>query len=47
MKESSIHITNMNRTLKNIKMDVMVNFIQQDLNSIIIITNKVTSTLEL
>lgn len=27
MKKSSAHITNMNRVLKNIKTDVMVNFI--------------------
>ena len=47
IKESSAHITNMNRALKNLKIDVMINFIQQDLNSIIIITNKVTLTLEL
>ena len=47
MKESGAHITNMNRVLKNLKIDVMINFIQQDLNSIIIITNKVTLTLEL
>ena len=47
IKESSAHITNMNRALKNLKINVMINFIQQDLNSIIIVTNKVTSTLEL
>ena len=47
MKESSAHVTNMNKVLKNIITDVMVDFIQQDLNSIIIITNKVTLILEL
>ena len=47
MKESSVHITNMNRILKNIKMDVMVDFVWQDLNSIIIVTNKVALTLKL
>lgn len=47
IEESSVHITNMNRTLKNIKMKVMVYFIQIDPNNIIIVTNKVASTLEL
>ena len=47
MKESSAHITSMNRVLKNIKTNNIVDFIQQDLNGIIIITNKVASTLEL
>jgi len=47
MKESSVHITNMNKTLKNIKTEVMVNFIQLDSSSIIIMTNKVTLSLEL
>lgn len=47
MKESSAHVTNMNKTLKNIKTDVMVDFIQKDLNGITIVTNKVVSTLEL
>ena len=47
MRESSAHITNINRVLKNIKMNVMVDFIWSDCNSIVIITNKVTSSLEL
>ena len=47
MEKSSAHITNMNRALKNIKTEVMVNFVWLDPNSIIIVTNKVTSTLEL
>ena len=47
MKKSNVYITNINRVLKNIKTDVMVNFIWQDLNGIIIVINKVTSTLEL
>ena len=45
--ESSVHITNMNRVLKNIKIDDMVDFVWQDLNSIIIVTNKVALTLKL
>jgi len=40
MTMSNVHITNLNRTLKNIKSDVMANFIQFD---IIITTNKVAS----
>ena len=47
MKESSVHITNINKVLKNIKTDVMVDFIWKDLNGITIVTNKVASTLEL
>ena len=46
MKKSSAYVTK-NRMLKNIKIDIMVNFIQQDLNDIIIITNKAALTLEL
>ena len=46
-KESSVHITNMNRVLKNIKIDDMVDFVWQDLNGIIIVTNKVALTLKL
>ena len=46
-KESSVHITNINRVLKNIKIDDMVDFVWQDLNGIIIVTNKVALTLKL
>ena len=41
MRESSAYVTNMNRVLKNIKTDVIVDFVQSDSNGIIIITNKV------
>jgi len=47
MKESSSHVTNMNSTLKNIKSDVMVDFVQVNPRSIIIVTNKVASSLDL
>ena len=47
MKKSSVHIININRALKNIKTDIMVDFIQSDHNSIIIITSKVALSLEL
>ena len=46
IEESSVHITNMNRALKNIKMDVMVNFIWSDSRGIIIVTNKVALSLD-
>ena len=41
MKKSSLHIWNLNRALKNIKSDVLVNFICSDLLDITIITCKV------
>jgi len=43
MTMSNVHITNLNRILKNIKSDVMANFIQFDQHDIIITTNKVAS----
>jgi len=47
MEESSTYVTNMNRALKNIKSEVMVDFVQVKTNSIIIVTNKVTLSLDL
>ena len=44
---SSIYITNINRVLKSIKSDIMADFIQKDQVGIIIITNKVASSLDL
>ena len=44
---SSKHITNFNRALKNTKSEVMVNFTHIDKTSIIIVTNKITSSLDL
>ena len=41
---SSDHIININRNLKNIKSDIMTNFICSDHCSLIITTNKVVST---
>ena len=43
MKKSSLHISNINRALRNIKFNVSVNFIRLDLLSITIITCKVAS----
>ena len=47
MVSLSKHITNINRSLKNIKSEVMANFICIDLNSIITITSKVELALDL
>ena len=47
IEESSIHVTNMNRVLKNIKSEAMVDFDQLDPKSIIITTNKVAISLNL
>ena len=44
MKELSAHI---NRALKNIKLEIMANFVQSDNKSIIITTNKVEGSLNL
>ena len=43
----SEYITNINRSLKDIKLEVMADFIHMDSISIIIITNKVVSALNL
>ena len=47
MASLSKYITNINRSLKNIKSEVMTNFVYINLNSIIIITNKVALALYL
>ena len=39
IKESSIYIANINRALKNIKSEIMADFIQLDKRDIIITTN--------
>ena len=44
MKQSSYYISNLNRALRNIKFDVLVNFIHLDLLGITIVTCKVAST---
>ena len=46
VKESSIHIANINRALKNTKSDVMADFIQVKNNDIVISTNKITNLLD-
>ena len=47
VKDSSIHIININRSLKNIKSDIIVDFIHIDNKDIIIFTNKIASPLDL
>ena len=47
MESSSAYITNLNRALKNIKSEVMADFVCIDQTDIIIVSNKVTSSLNL
>ena len=47
MKESSAHVANINRALKNIKSEVMADFICSDNRDVIITTNKIASILDL
>ena len=47
MKESSLHVSNLNKALRNIKSDVLVNFICLDLLGITIVTCKVASISDL
>ena len=41
MKESSFHVANINRALKNAKLEILVDFIHSDMANIIVVTNKV------
>jgi len=47
IREFSSHITNINRALKNIKSNIMANFIQTNVKIIIISANNVASSLDL
>ena len=47
MSNSSNYITNINRLLKNIKSDCKADYIRSEKSGIIIITDKVVSTLDL
>jgi len=47
IESSSKHIANLNRVLENIKLDIMANFVCMDQAGITIITNKVTTSLDL
>jgi len=42
MKNSSLHIANINQSLRNSKSEVLVDFIHSDLTSVTVVTNKVT-----
>ena len=47
MSESNTYAFNMNRTLKNIKSNITVNFIHADNAGIIAVTNNIASSLDL
>ena len=47
IEKSSTYVTNINKALKNIKSEVMVNFVWVETSGIIIVTNKVTLSLDL
>ena len=47
MKDSSNYVANINRMLKNIKLEVIADFIWSDQLGITIVTNKVASLLDL
>ena len=47
MEKSSSHVTNMNSTLKDVKSEIMVDFVQVNFKDIIIVTNKVALILDL
>jgi len=47
IEDSSTHVTNINRVLKGIKSEVIAKFICSDQAGITIVTNKVTSLLDL
>ena len=47
IKEFSVHVANINRAFKNIKSDVMADFICVENKRVVITTNKVASPLDL
>ena len=47
MAQSNFHVTNITRSLKDLKLEVVVDFITFDNKSIIITTNKVVATSDL
>jgi len=47
MKNSSIHVTNLNRNLRNAKSEVLIDFICSDPLEITVVTNKVSLPLDL
>ena len=47
MKKSSTHVTNLNSALKNIKLEVTVDFVCSDISGIIVVTNRVANSSDL
>jgi len=47
MEESSSHVVNINRMLKNAKTEVLIDFIRSDQANIIVVTNKVAFSSDL
>ena len=47
IKDSSMYVININRSLKNIKLNIIVDFIHMDNKSIVITTNNITSSSDL
>jgi len=47
MKNSSLHVANINRQLRNVKLEILVDYIQSDPLSITIITNKISQQSDL
>ena len=47
MKNSSLHVTNINRSLRNVKSEVLADFIQSDFLGLMVVTNKVVLQLDL
>ena len=47
MNDLSTHITNINKAFKNIKFEVIADFIWSDQASIVIVTNKIAASLNL
>ena len=47
IKESRAYVANLNRALKSIKLDILVNFICSDASSIIVVSNKVANLSDL
>ena len=41
MKNSLLYVTSINQSLKNTKLEILVNFIQSDVSSVTVVTNKV------
>ena len=47
IESSNLHITNLNRILKSIKLEVIADFVYSDYTEIMIVTNKVATSLNL